>query len=356
MKAPKDDVELARYVIEFNPRDDATYAYWTKIEADLLARPNPIPWPAALVPVPRPISPDPKSNDSLPDADYVIVTWTIAEAQALADILTPSHPSESWYKYDRFFDSYKNNIQPGAPALESNRLGSFFPFMIGSKRILCFKSELHLSQDGPKLPIRDLWKQIILETKAKVVITTGTAGGIGSTITLGDVVAARKVRFHCERTFKNAPFNNLEYQNKDLPPPEYFDQCVKNLIPVNASHLPAASRTPTIYFNRDQLGEKIDVVTTDFFAYDNTTDSYQLQGLGAAVEMDDAVLGLVCEDLGGQAPNWFAIRNASDPQIDGTLPAQDQRREAVQTYEKYGYWTTVDSAIVTWAVIAASPF
>lgn len=103
-----------------------------------------------------------------------------------------------------------------------------------------------------------------------------------------------------------------------------------------------------------QVGEKTDVITTDFFAYDNTTDTYQLQGLGAAVEMGDAVLGLVCQDLGNQAPNWYAIRNASDPQISGTLTLADQRKKAAQIYEKYGYWTTIDSAIATWAVIAAS--
>jgi nucleoside phosphorylase len=283
-----------------------------------------------------------------------VVTWTVAEAQALADVLTPDHPSSSWYMYDRLFDSYKKNIQPGAPALQENRLGIFFPTNIGNNTALCFKSELHLSQDGPKLPVRDLWRQIIQETQPKLVVTTGTAGGIGSAVKLGDVVIGRKVRFHCDRTFKNAPFNNVEYQNATAPPTSYFDLSTKNLIPVNASHLPPSPHSPTIFYDQEQLGEQIDVVTTDFFAYDNTTDTYQLQGLGAAVEMGDAVLGLVCQELGSQAPDWFAIRNASDPQIDGKLSLAEQKKEAAQIYEKYGYWTTIDSAIATWAVIAAS--
>ena len=42
----------------------------------------------------------------------------------------------------------------------------------GAKRVLCFKSELHLSQDGPKLPVRDLWAQLIQETQPRLVITT----------------------------------------------------------------------------------------------------------------------------------------------------------------------------------------
>jgi hypothetical protein len=98
----------------------------------------------------------------------------------------------------------------------------------------------------------------------------------------------------------------------------------------------------------------LDVVTTDFFAFDDTTNSYGLKGLGAAVEMGDAVLGLVIEELGAAAPGWTAIRNASDPQIDGSQPLADQKKTAAQIYEKFGYWTTVCSAIATWAVIAGN--
>jgi nucleoside phosphorylase len=59
---------------------------------------------------------------------------------------------------------------------------------------MCFKSELHLSQDGPKMPIAALWRQLIAEVKPKLVITTGTAGGIGAGVELGDVVVAKSVR------------------------------------------------------------------------------------------------------------------------------------------------------------------
>jgi hypothetical protein len=83
-----------------------------------------------------------------------------------------------------------------------------------------------------------------------------------------------------------------------------------------------------------------------------STNFYGLQGLGSAVEMGDAVLGLVIEGLGKSAPRWAAIRNASDPQINGALTMPEQNKTAAQIYEKFGYWTTVCSAIATWAVIA----
>ena len=50
---------------------------------------------------------------------------------------------------------------------------------------------------------------------------------------------------------------------------------------------------------------------------------------------------------------WAIVRNASDPQIDGSVPLKEQAQQAAHIYEKYGYWTTVGSAIGCWALIAA---
>jgi len=130
---------------------------------------------------------------------------------------------------------------------------------------------------------------------------------------------------------------------------------MQKLIPVNAGMLPAPHHRLRFYYDGAPPREAPTVVTTDFFAFDNSVNTYKLQGLGAAVEMGDAVLGLVCQDLGSAAPGWLAIRNASDPQIDGTLPLDEQKKTAARIYERYGYWTTVGSAIATWAVIAGSP-
>ena len=97
------------------------------------------------------------------------------------------------------------------------------------------------------------------------------------------------------------------------------------------------------------------VLTTDFFAFDDTTDSYGLRAYNPhahAVEMGDAVLGLVCAEDLAKPPRWAIVRNASDPQIDGSVPLKEQAQQAAHIYEKYGYWTTVGSAIGCWALIA----
>jgi hypothetical protein len=109
------------------------------------------------------------------------------------------------------------------------------------------------------------------------------------------------------------------------------------------------------------------ILTTDFFEFGTSTNELWKQGCG--VEMGDAVLGLVVETrkaAGKPAPDWLVIRNASDPQINGRLPDRRapgippelrrgldmQAHWAVWYYETYGYWTSVNSAIAVWAMVA----
>ena len=130
--------------------------------AALAALPQ-IPFPAGLAPIPQPINPRPPSGQALPKADVVVITWTVAEIEALCDVLTPGFPRTKWIQYDRNFAAkYDNQIRAGAPAKKSKTLGSYFVTQIGAKKVLCFKSELHLNQDGvttgpgkATLPVKD---------------------------------------------------------------------------------------------------------------------------------------------------------------------------------------------------------
>src|ERR1700733_15342081 len=308
--------DLARHIIMFDRDDPSTYSAYTLPPAMIMgaeAR-SPIPWPAGTAPVPKPLASKPAPSDPLPKCDYVIVTWTVEEAKALADTLTPGYPSQTaWYAYAHNFKSeFVPLIRHGAPSLESKRLGSYFPTTIVGKEVLCMKSELHLSQDGPDMPIAKLWQQIINEAQPKLIITTGTAGGIGSQVELGDVVTAQAVRFDCQKAFKSKPFHNSLYKPSKLNYASY--PAAEKLFAANADHLPKSSRPQQIFTKPVAAAKLPDVVTTDFFAFDDSSNSYGLKGLGAAVEMGDAVLGLVITQLGSKAPLWAAIRNASDPQ------------------------------------------
>jgi hypothetical protein len=69
-------------------------------------------------------------------------------------------------------------------------------------------------------------------------------------------------------------------------------------------------------------------------------------------DMGDAMVGQAMQ----QFPHirFFAIRNASDPQISdpgGNIEAA--RKQAGEIYSKYGAFTAAGSVIATWAAIRA---
>ncbi|MDO6433098.1 hypothetical protein Q4E93_20990 [Flavitalea sp. BT771] len=358
-------------------------------EEFVIAAASPIPFPGGLTPVPQPINPVPGSDAKLPKADIVIVTWTVDEQDGLAMVMTPKHSSAAWYKYDRFFkEKYAMQTRKGSPASHSQRLGSYFMTSIKDKKVLCFKSELHLNQDGIKnfngtqtsLPVRDMFKQIIEETNCTHIFSVGTGGGIELEHDLGDVLVTRAALFHCKQEFANASFNNKTYKSDWNIPITYFDEAEKLMnIYVDKLDDPATFGPPTLRhtgtnwqlkrkFAPNIIHEKASaanaklrpfqpILTTDYFEYGNSNNAQELWKIGCGVEMGDAVLGLVCQDDVTDPPKWLIIRNVSDPQINGTFVADTGKKNmqthwAVWYYSCYGKWTSVMSSFAAWAVIA----
>lgn len=350
-------------------------------------------YPNHLKPAPVEISPKPSKSHSLPKTDVVVITWTVAEAKALSDIFTcPFRPSRNtstkdWYVYSRNFDSkFKSKIRLGAPSRESSSLGSYFVSTINDKKILCFKSELHLNQDGIRtgegkatLPVKDLFEQILQETEANHIFTTGTCGATNQRHGLGDVVATRSAKFRLADEFRNEDFNHEIFKSKwnisttylenaerfmqsnmkrirepeVLPPTEKYAFSDKPIV--------TKQNKADIYLEGLRLPKTSPILTTDYFEFGNSTTN-NLFAEGCGVEMGDAVLGLVCDQFGNSAPKWASIRNVSDPVINGNLRADPlsapnpridlQTMWAVWYYETYGYWTSINSALAIWAIIA----
>lgn len=353
------DEDLARHIIEFDPRAASHYKFAAEpgsSEAEALAaalKPDPIPWPDDLAPAIITITPAPAGTDPLPEAAVLIVTYTVAEGYALADVLTPGLDTSAWTPCRNGWDELKKTVKKGAPSLVASvdRAASWAVTKVGTTRIVVVKSALHPSTDGSQLPIRALWKQMIEQVKPKLVITTGTAGGIGAETLLGDVIVSKHVQWDCTKTFANAPFAHASYvSNASLHTGEFHTAQTK-LIPLNAAHLPAATRTPKIV--DDTTHTEVDVISTDFFAFDDAANSYGLRTYNPkahAVEMDDAALGLACTDI-ASPPAWCSVRNASDPQMTGGDLATE-KKQAAAIYEKCGYWTSIGSVITCWALAA----
>ena len=344
--------------------------------------PRGVDWgPDDAAPVEAPINPEPSPDAALPQADWLVITWTSDEHRALARVFTPTNPPggetdfNKWYDYRRNFGAYRDDLRSHQfdphPAIRTNRLGRFYRSDVGSQSVLLFKSELHLNQDGPRayregrpLPLVRMTQQLVREVRPKYLISTGTAGGSIDNHNLGDTVVTTAGMFHCNDPldFRTADFNckrfGMDYWVRDtlfsraeslmsavqeypfgVPHPRY-----PQTQPVN---LPTV--TPRIHQFHD-----LPIITTDFFEFGNTENRLDL--MGCAVEMDDALIAKAIEELpAAERPRYVFIRNISDPVLNGQLDRSLQIMWAVYYYENFGLLTSFNSALATWAVIAGNP-
>lgn len=344
--------DFQREIIDFDSESPAGLRFLSFTTATGLSRFTEIPWPKGLAPTTGP-KPRGGTGAALPRADVLVVTWTVDEGHALSRVLTPGKDSRNDYvPYTKNFAAIAKRMRPGCPALQAKRLGAYWTTTIGGKSVVVFKSDSHMSQDGPELPNIDVWRQIILDVQPRLVITTGTAGGIGRQFEVGDVIVSPVVRFDCTTKFKGKPFAKASYSSVPARASQFA--AARSLIKVNAGQLPKDNKRQPRIVRVSPTALASSVVTTDFFGFDTSDDHYKLQGLGDVSEMGDAVLGLVASDLGDKAPRWLAIRNVSDPQIkaDG-LTIRQQAAVAAQIYKGFGRWSSVCSAVACWASIAA---
>lgn len=347
--------DLQREIIDFDSESPAGREFFAFTTATSLSRFTDIPWPDGLAPRTG-AKPSGTGSEALPRADVLVVTWTVDEGHALSRVLTPGKDSRDDYlSYTHNFAAISGKMRKGCPAVKAKQLGAYWMTTIASKEVVIFKSDSHLSQDTKKLlphdrmlPNYDVWKQIIDEVRPALVITTGTAGGIGTWGEVGDVVVSPIVRFDGIKWLEGAPFHNAVYTNSAART-KFFAKA-KTLFDANAAQLPQDNtRLPKIVQSR---GPASSIVTTDFFGFDTSDNHYGLQGLGDVSEMGDAMLGLVCSQM-ETPPRWVAVRNVSDPQIKAEGTLKEQSTLAAQIYKAFGRWSSVCSAIVCWALICA---
>ncbi|MBR0824825.1 hypothetical protein JQ596_04695 [Bradyrhizobium manausense] len=346
--APED---FQREIIDFDSESSAGREFMAFSTATGLSRFADIPWPKGLAPQTG-AKPKGKSNGPLPRGDVLVVTWTVDEGHALSRVLTPGKDSRNDYvPYTHNYATISQKMRNGCPAKELKRLGTYWTTKIGKKKVVIFKSDSHMSQDGPQLPNIDVWRQIIEEVQPTLVITTGTAGGIGKQFEVGDVIVSPVVRFDCTAKFKKQPFAQDHYASKSAKATRFAQ--AKTLFKANSGQLPKENtRAPKIVVVKPS-GLSSSVVTTDFFGFDTSDNHFKLQGLGDVSEMGDAILGLVAKDMGAKAPRFLAIRNVSDPQIKAEGTIRQQAQIAAQIYKAFGRWSSVCSAITCWASIVA---
>jgi nucleoside phosphorylase len=368
LKNPEVQVDpFAEKVIDYNPlEEDAALSIGTGLAMVTKHAIQPIPWPQHLAPAIDTSFSYNGQHAVLPKADFVIITWTSAEANAMAAAMTPgvwampaSGTAGGWHVYANQFEAkYAGRFTGRSPAEKAPYIGKFMPILLGGKKVLLFKSNFHLARDNASMPVKDMFKQIIEQTNPKLVITSGTAGAIGNKLFLGDVVVANTARFKLDGTFKNLPANGKSFTSGYVVPSGGHLANLSALISPNVPSIKQAhqqypnavksfSRDPRIFSaaTQSQIGEPAEIVTTDKFEFDTAANAFGLQHLGAMVEMDDAVLGMAVDEM-AHPTKWLAIRNASDPQ----MPMQNATLSS-DIYVTYGYWTSIVSALACWACV-----
>ena len=220
--------DLQREIIDFDSEAPAGREFLAFTTATGLSRFTDIPWPKGLAPKTA-AKPGGNGRGALPQADVLVVTWTVDEGHALSRVLTPGKDSHNDYlSYKHNFAAIARKYAKGCPALMAKRLGAYWTTTIGGKKVVVFKSDSHLSQDTKKLPKKngslpncDVWRQIIDEVRPKLVITTGTAGGIGKQWEVGDVIVSPIVRFDGKKWLKTRRFT-MPFIRIACPVPNYW--------------------------------------------------------------------------------------------------------------------------------------
>jgi len=308
--------------------------------------------------------------DDLPEADAVVITWAEAEWAALEHVFCSSGSSmpysahnegswSGWQKYDR-------DLPYGAPS-GWTYWGDYRLVKIQGRTVLLFKSNTHLDWPGESY-LEDLIGKFVSYVKPSLILSIGTAGGAETQDHVGTVRAVRAGTLYEQgepssqwpnySSSWSAVWTILEqpgFGQLVFPVPttqsdlqalcDQFNQHYGtgySLSDLNPGNLDMGDPSPQIY---DMTRSSTSLLTTSTFVVGTTSGSYQSF---ACIEMDDAVIGKVCESSG---TSFGFVRNVSDPVQNQNLPSKVQGNWGSTIYDAYGFYTSYNGALAAWAVL-----
>jgi hypothetical protein len=290
---------------------------------------------------------------TLPKADFLIITWTEAETDALGKLL-----GEGKYSFKSLGNNNFTPLKVAGIELPADATchGFFFQTKVDNKSVICMKCNYH-----PKVQAAGteaLIKALVVTGAApnyKYLVTSGTGGGIWDTIDVGDVVVTGTARFGLTvpASMQNLHFTGLNdiagaaatgYAN-------WFDYVNNKLISANdcvASNLntpggrEAGSGKAKIHYTA--TGGNHTTVVTNTHINNNHIDEEKAnlakyKTMGASLDENDSFVALACKAVNFK--NWVSIRNISD------LP----RSSNADQYTTYQFCSSINGAYAVWAFI-----
>jgi len=358
---------LARLRIPFDTALETSTA--PRFQPKIIHTPDipPIDWSIVARSAPTPLT----TPGEIPLAEAVVITWTDAEWAALEHVFCRGTRGMSYgaRTMDRWsgWQRYTQNV----PTIKEFACwGEFRLVQINGAAVLLFKSNTHLDYPGERY-LEQLLRQLLASAKPKLVLSTGTAGGARPADKVGTVNVTNTATLSVAGqplprwwpTYKSPWHPNWTLASSGsfaklllpLPatPPDLTALCGQFnefygstyvLSQLNVDGLATGKGAPAI--NNLTAAHHPVLTTTSFVVGNQRGDLRNF----TCIEMDDAIIGKVCS--AADVPFGF-IRNISDPVQNASLPPEVQAHWAQAIYDAYGFYTSFNSALVTWAVLAA---
>ena len=266
-----------------------------------------------------------------------------------------------WQKYDK-------NLPEGADPTWTF-WGYYRLVILGSRRVLLFKSNTHLDFPGAAY-LAQLIGIFISDVHPSLILSTGTAGGTIPTDPIGTISVVHAGTLYEAgqppaqwQTWSNSwmagwqVVANANFHQLLFPIPttaadisavsEQFNRFYGTAYPttdLNVNGLDMGAPIPALN-NMTAAGTSL-LTATSFVV--GTSDG-NMAGY-ACIEMDDAVIAKACE---GTSAAFGFVRNISDPVQNATLPAQAQSDWGSAIYNAYGFYTSYNGALTAWAILSA---
>jgi kumamolisin len=286
---------------------------------------------------------------ALPAADFIAITWTQAETEAAAQVF-----GQGQYK---FLSGTDNNFTPLlfpnlAKAEGEPYHGHFMRVSVKGKTLICLKSEFHPKVQPAETTL--FFERIASSNPSlKCLITSGTSGGIWSTLDLGDVVVTNSARFGLTMTTEqqSLQFGGLSDVLGGNSPAGYAtwydyvnakilasDSCLNSGLSSTGGRANSSGK-PTIHYKAPN-GGLTDVVTNSRISDDECGRITTYRTLGATLDENDAYAASALKAVGFS--NWVSIRNVSD--LPCAASSDDQ-------YDRFGQCSSICGAYAIWAFI-----
>jgi nucleoside phosphorylase len=325
----------------------------------------------------------------LPKADVVVLTWTSAEWSAFDHVFLNSKTtrpkvSSDWHHNWHF---YSRSAPPPTPEQATSPLWGYYQMVeidgaTGQKqRVLLFKCDSHLAHPPWFKGLAQMVKLILEDTQPKVIYSIGTAGGTRLDVRLGDTVVTNAAYIKLEKPENaDAGINNQSFVCEgSFPATTLFSAVQQQLffhmsnvvtypalqsaltelhkkVPDSANFglndlLNDALRPEDLHDSRALPMQGTQLLTTDYYYIATGDDAAQW----AVLEMDDAVIAYAAAQAG---VDYAFFRNISDPLVPSltaagaTIPEDVRDGWSGLIYQDYGFYTSFNGALTTWAAIA----